>query len=130
MIARTLECGWDCYRVDWRAATVEDRLKSMPKASVAELCRDEPDPFVRQYTRFRATGRCVSQKAFEYAQRIFHARHTNLATATIKAMVIAGAKSSEIAEKLGIPAPSKWVPLRGFFLMLLNTGTIVNGWRP
>jgi hypothetical protein len=75
----------------------------------------ETDPFVRQYLRFRASGKCLEVKAFAYAHRCYNGRASNLGFAILKAMTIAGCSAKDIAVRLGTATKNVVVCHKLFF---------------
>ena len=100
MIQRSLDGGWD-YKVDWRAAVVDERLRENPHAPLGRLLAGEPDLVVRHALRFKMTGKGAAAEAMGYVYRCHENRRHNLAAATISAMVVAGSGRQEIAKQLG-----------------------------
>jgi hypothetical protein len=94
------------YPPDWRWQTAE-LYQGMILASdyalpaLADILRTEKDPYVRQLTRFRFTGRCVAAARFKYAVECVARNDATSASSLIKALLVADRTYEEIAEELG-----------------------------
>lgn len=114
MILRNLEDGWD-YQPDWRAAVVEQTLAERPAATLAQLCGEEPDRVIRHALQFKKTGQGASSKVFGYCYRCHAARTSNIASAIIRSMTVAGFSTEEIAKRLNTALFNVVVYQRLFF---------------
>jgi hypothetical protein len=105
-VARSIEVGPD-YKPDWRLRVTEQHLLAISRvedrsAAVNLILIKERDPFIRQLVRFHTgTGRCVIPDALEYALQCLHCDPTTRIPALIKAMVVAGLTSQQIAAEVG-----------------------------
>src|SRR5258708_4202219 len=92
-IVRTLAEGPD-YAPNWRERQVEQYVADVvlakdPACRLLEILWEEPDPFVRQYLRFRHDGKCANREAFTYAAGCQVRNKEDGAASMIKAMVVA-----------------------------------------
>jgi hypothetical protein len=94
------------YSPDWRSQAAESYLGAIlasadAPATLAEIQRTEKDPYVRQWVRFRHTGRCVAQGRFKYAEECVARNDATHASSLIKTLLIADRTYEEIAQELG-----------------------------
>jgi hypothetical protein len=94
------------YSPAWRSQAAESYLGAIlasadAPATLAEIQRTEKDPYVRQWVRFRYTGRCVAQGRFKYAAECVARNDATGASSLIKTLLIADRTYEEIAEELG-----------------------------
>jgi hypothetical protein len=104
-IPRSLPDG-SHYSPDWRSQAAESYVGAIlasadAPATLAEIQRTEKDPYVRQWVRFRHTGRCVAQGRFRYAAECAARNDATGASSLIKTLLIADRTYEEIAEELG-----------------------------
>jgi len=104
-IVRSLADGPD-YTPDWRYCVVQNYLTDVMTtachdARLAEILDTEKDPFIRQFLRFRFNGTAVNAAAFRYAVGCQERNPTTGAASMIKAMLVTGRTSEEIAVELG-----------------------------
>jgi len=102
-IARSLEEGLH-YLPDWRHQIAEKVLEEIAKAvdqslAFSDFLIEETDPFIRQYVRFRLSGRCAATKAFQWVQNTLQHNCDNLVATKIKAMLVAGLNAQRIARE-------------------------------
>ncbi len=105
VIIRNLSDGPD-YRPDWRIRTVQRyflqaRSNDSFPDSINAILEQERDPFVRQLVVFHADRRSVIADRIEYALRCVQNEAETIVPAFIKAMIIAGRSSQQIAETFG-----------------------------
>jgi hypothetical protein len=60
----------------------------------------ENDPFVRQLLRYHFSRRCIIGRSIQYALRCQATNHQNRVGSLIKAMIVAGRSSRQIADEL------------------------------
>ena len=94
------------YSPAWRSQAAESYLGAIlasadAPGTLAEIQRTERDPYVRQWVRFRYTGRCVAQGRFKYAAECVARNDATHASSLIKTLLIADLTYEEIAEELG-----------------------------
>src|SRR5438876_6409179 len=82
------------YPPDWRWQTAELYLGAIlasadAQGTLTEIQRNEKDPFVRQWVRFRYTGRCAAQGRFNYAAGCAVRNDATGASSLIKTLLIA-----------------------------------------
>jgi hypothetical protein len=97
--ARDLAHGWD-YRPDWRHNVVDAYLVEQADKDPLDALVGEEDAYVRQYSLYRRTGRCLKVQPFAWAYRCHTSNPTTGAGSLIKALTIAKVPADEIASKL------------------------------
>jgi hypothetical protein len=103
-IARSLGEGPD-YRPDWRFQvwqqyTLQITSARDQSAELESILGMENDPFVRQLLRYHFGRRCVIGRSIQYALRCQATNHQDRAGSLIKAMIVAGRSSRQIADEL------------------------------
>lgn len=104
-IVRNLEDGPD-YAPAWRDLVVQNHLADVvaqenSRDRLAEILDAEPDPFVRQYLRFRYDGNAANEAGFRYAIGCQSRNAETGAASMIRAMILADRTPEEIAVELG-----------------------------
>ena len=105
VIIRNLSDGPD-YRPDWRFRTVQKYLLQARSTdsfqdSIDAILEQEPDQLVRQLLLFHADRRSEIADRIEYALRCVRNEAETRIAAFIKAMIIAGRSSQQIAKTIG-----------------------------
>jgi hypothetical protein len=92
--------------VSWRFDVFEQYLVKIAEAkddsvAVAEILAEEPDPYLRQLLLFHFGRRCVISATVRYAMECHQSESQNQIGPMIRAMVVAGRSSGQIAAELG-----------------------------
>lgn len=102
-VTRNLEDGAD-YSPDWRHRVVLEHLKAYAASEKNQpwekLLENERDVVVRQVVRYHLDGGCLIAEAVRYALRCQQSNSSTGLASSIRAMVLAGSTSDEIAAEL------------------------------
>ena len=118
-IPRSLACSAN-YSPSWRFEVFEQYLTEIAHANnesnaVTEMLSKENDPVVRQLLLFHFGRRCLIGDALQYAALCHQSKAQNRIASLIKAMVIAGRSSEQIALEIGTLADNVWAFERVYF---------------